>query len=109
MTQLVIGGGRVLVGETLEPRTITIADDTIRTVETPNRSPDIDVNGLLVSPGFVDVQINGGFGIDLLSEPTAMWRLGRHLLRTGVTAFLPTIITSPPGPDHLAPGLCPLA
>lgn len=56
----------------------------------------INAEGLIVSPGFIDVQINGGFGTDLLSDPVGMWELGRQLPRHGVTGFLPTIITSPP-------------
>ncbi len=56
----------------------------------------IDADGLLVSPGFIDLQINGGHGLDLTTEPTSMWALGELLARHGVTAFLPTIISSPP-------------
>ena len=90
-----IGGGSVLVGEALESRSVTLAGDTIASVDVPGGESDIDASDLIVSPGFVDVQINGGFGIDLLSEPAGMWQLGRQLPSTGVTAFLPTIITSP--------------
>lgn len=65
----------------------------------PTGPPDehyiIDAEGLIVSPGFVDIQINGGFGVDLVSEPNRMWELGAHLPAHGVTSFLPTIITSP--------------
>ena len=56
----------------------------------------IDADGLIVAPGFVDLQINGGHGIDLATEPEAMWDLARLLPRYGVTSFLPTIISSPP-------------
>lgn len=56
----------------------------------------IDADGLIVAPGFVDIQINGGHGIDLLSSPERLWELGNALPQHGVTSFLPTIITSPP-------------
>lgn len=56
----------------------------------------IDADGLIIAPGFIDLQINGGFGHDLLSDPGSMWALGRQLPSHGVTGFLPTIITSPP-------------
>jgi N-acetylglucosamine-6-phosphate deacetylase len=52
---------------------------------------------LLVVPGFVDLQLNGGFGIDLATEPERLWELAARLPRAGVTSFLPTIVTSPPG------------
>lgn len=48
-----------------------------------------------VLPGFIDLQVNGGFGVDLTSEPARLPELARALPRTGVTSFLPTIITSP--------------
>jgi N-acetylglucosamine-6-phosphate deacetylase len=47
-------------------------------------------------PGFVDLQVNGFGGVDFLSADTEGYRLaGEALLETGVTAFLPTFITSP--------------
>jgi N-acetylglucosamine-6-phosphate deacetylase len=43
----------------------------------------------------IDLQINGGFGADFTSDPASIWTLGTKLPSYGVTAFLPTIITSP--------------
>jgi N-acetylglucosamine-6-phosphate deacetylase len=51
--------------------------------------------GASILPGFIDLQINGAFGVDLTAEPTGISTLSQHLPRHGVTAFLPTIITSP--------------
>lgn len=56
----------------------------------------IDGAGLTLAPGFIDIQINGGFGDDFTIDPDSMWRVGAKLLEHGVTAFLPTIISSPP-------------
>ena len=53
----------------------------------------IDATGCWVTPGFIDVQINGGHGIDLTTEPGRADELGRLLPRYGVTSFVPTIIT----------------
>lgn len=48
-------------------------------------------------PGFVDLQVNGFGGIDLLrADADAVLELGRRLLAHGVTAYQPTLITSPP-------------
>ena len=47
-------------------------------------------------PGFVDIQVNGGFGCDFTSEPDSIWEVGAQLPRTGVTAFVPTIVSAPP-------------
>src|SRR5579862_5332426 len=47
-------------------------------------------------PGFVDVQVNGFGGVDFLdADAVGYRRAGDALLETGVTAYLPTLITSP--------------
>jgi len=55
----------------------------------------IDAEGLSVCPGFVDLQVNGGHGIDLVHDPVSMWQLGSLLPQHGVTGFLPTFISAP--------------
>ena len=54
-----------------------------------------DATGLLLAPGFIDLQVNGGFGLDFTADPATIWDVAAALPRFGVTAFLPTIITSP--------------
>jgi N-acetylglucosamine-6-phosphate deacetylase len=50
----------------------------------------------LASPGFVDLQVNGFGGVDFLDADAAGYaRAGEALLETGVTAYLPTLITAP--------------
>ncbi len=47
-------------------------------------------------PGFVDLQVNGFGGVDFLSADADGYRqAGEALLETGVTSYLPTLITSP--------------
>src|SRR5437773_8181545 len=55
----------------------------------------IDSDGLLLAPGFIDLQINGAFGCDFTDNPSTIWEVGARLPQYGVTAFLPTIITEP--------------
>jgi len=55
---------------------------------------DIDAHGWIVSPGWIDIQINGGFGIDLTTNPEHLWDVAAQLPKLGITGFLPTIITS---------------
>lgn len=56
----------------------------------------LDATGLLVAPGFVDLQCNGAVGVDLTSEPERLGDVAAALPRWGVTAWLPTIVTAPP-------------
>jgi N-acetylglucosamine-6-phosphate deacetylase len=58
-------------------------------------SPTLDASGLIVAPGLIDLQVNGAAGHDLTTSPERLGDVARHLVRHGVTAFLPTIITAP--------------
>jgi N-acetylglucosamine-6-phosphate deacetylase len=48
-----------------------------------------------VVAGFIDLQCNGAGGIDLTAEPERLWEVSAILPRYGVTAWLPTIVSSP--------------
>ena len=61
-------------------------------------------------PGFVDLQVNGFGGVDFLDAGSADYRrAGDALLETGVTAYLPTLITSPRTSCSRRCGRCPSA
>lgn len=87
---VLIDGGRI------------IAVDAAGALPRPAGAETLDATGLLLVPGFIEMQFNGGFGDDFTDDPTAIWRAAEALPRYGVTAFLPTIITSPPGKVLLA-------
>lgn len=51
----------------------------------------------IACPGFIDVQVNGFAGVDFLdTDPDGYRRARRAMAATGVTAFQPTLISSPP-------------
>lgn len=54
--------------------------------------------GGVLAPGFIDLQINGGGGVQFNAEPTAkgIRRIAEAHRRHGTTAFLPTIVTDAP-------------
>jgi N-acetylglucosamine-6-phosphate deacetylase len=95
-----------LVGETLTPTGVTraavvIQDGKIADLVRDPRSGDLpeerrEFSGLLC-PGFIDLQINGAFGADVSPDSDAIRTLVEKLPETGVTSFLPTLISSPPG------------
>jgi N-acetylglucosamine-6-phosphate deacetylase len=64
-------------------------------VEFPTDAAIIDASGLTALPGFIDLQLNGGFGLDFTNDPETIWQVAERLPEHGVTSFLPTIITSP--------------
>ena len=58
----------------------------------------------VLAPGFVDLQVNGAFGVDFATAGDEDWaRVARQLATTGVTAFAPTLISAPIG--ELAAGV----
>jgi N-acetylglucosamine-6-phosphate deacetylase len=65
-------------------------DSLLSDAEEVHEHPD-----LLLLPGFVDLQVNGAFGVDVASEPYRVAELSEALLSTGTTAYLPTVISSP--------------
>ncbi len=55
----------------------------------------IERPGWIASPGWIELQINGAFGVDFAEEPDQIWEVAQRLPEFGLTAFLPTIVTSP--------------
>ncbi|XP_063286660.1 N-acetylglucosamine-6-phosphate deacetylase [Pelobates fuscus] len=64
----------------------------------------IDCKGRIIAPGFIDTQINGGFGVDFSQATEDVMHgislVGRKILSHGVTSFCPTLVTSPPYVYH---------
>ncbi|XP_004927838.1 N-acetylglucosamine-6-phosphate deacetylase [Bombyx mori] len=58
----------------------------------------VDCEDLLIAPGFIDIQINGGWGVDFSRDSDnieeGVAKVAKNLLAHGVTAFCPTMITS---------------
>ena len=71
-------------------------------IPAPSNARVIDASNFFVVPGFIDLQFNGGFGHDFTAHPETIWRVAQELPRHGVTAFLPTVITSPLETIHRA-------
>lgn len=60
----------------------------------------VDLSGCILSPGFLDVQLNGAMGFDFSAMPTSadeyergIAHVSEYLVQSGVTAYLPTITT----------------
>jgi N-acetylglucosamine-6-phosphate deacetylase len=58
--------------------------------------PALQVGGDYILPGFIDLQVNGSHGIDVMTAaPDSLLTLARRLAREGTTAWLPTAVTAP--------------
>jgi N-acetylglucosamine-6-phosphate deacetylase len=85
----------------IERGSVVVDGDRIVAVGTAVEAPAadgarvLDAGGRILAPGFIDVQLNGAFGHDFTADPPTIWQVAAGLPRYGVTAFLPTIITSP--------------
>uniref|UniRef100_A0A671VQU3 N-acetylglucosamine-6-phosphate deacetylase n=1 Tax=Sparus aurata TaxID=8175 RepID=A0A671VQU3_SPAAU len=67
----------------------------------------VDCEGSIIAPGFIDVQINGGYGIDFSQACedvcSGVSFVAKKILEHGVTSFCPTLVTSPPAVYHKVP------
>ena len=90
--------GQLLLGNQLVAGAVVIEGARIAAVLRGPRDSDLPsrvVDAGIVAPGLIDLQVNGGFGEEVGDDPAALRHLAAQLPRTGVTAFLPTLITSP--------------
>ncbi|MDQ4106474.1 MAG: hypothetical protein M3157_04780, partial [Actinomycetota bacterium] len=90
--------GRVVTGrEVWDTGTVLIEGTTIQAVVQgwPEAEETVDLEDSLLVPGFVDLQINGAFGIDVATEPQRIGELSARLVGTGTTSYLPTIVSLP--------------
>lgn len=84
-----VRGRQASTGRSIE---ITTEGDVISSVQTSTEGSD-----LWISAGLIDLQVNGCLGLDLngpeLTVETVS-KLARAMLATGVTTFVPTLITA---------------
>ncbi len=66
------------------------------TKETPNNIARIDFDDAVIAPGFVDIHMHGGAGLDvMLASQAELPRLGKFLATHGVTGYFPTTVAAP--------------
>jgi N-acetylglucosamine-6-phosphate deacetylase len=82
---IVVEGDRIAAVVERRPGGVAIADPGVEV---------LDAGGRVVAPGFIDLQVNGAYGIDLARQPERTGELGRLLVGHGVTSWLPTLIST---------------
>jgi N-acetylglucosamine-6-phosphate deacetylase len=99
----VLWGARIFDGERLrDDCALVVEGASIQALtgldDRPRGGEQVDLGGGILSPGFVDWQINGGGGVLFNANPTVegITAIAAAHRRAGVTAFLPTVVTDAP-------------
>jgi N-acetylglucosamine-6-phosphate deacetylase len=94
-----INGRIVSDDQVLEGHMLLIEDGYIMDIRpgvaVPAHAQVIDVHGLLVAPGLIDVHVHGGNGCDTMdATPQSLAGLATFIAAHGVTSFLPTTMAA---------------
>jgi N-acetylglucosamine-6-phosphate deacetylase len=69
----------------------------------PFASSLLDLTGMTLLPGFIDVHIHGAVGVDTMNASAEdLHRLSAFLARSGITGWLPTLVPDSPTQYQLA-------
>lgn len=95
--------GRIFDGSAfVDDRSLIVEEGRITAIipadQVPSGISEMDATGMIVSPGFVDLQVNGGGGVLFNNDPSVA---GIHTIctahaRFGTTALMATLITDRP-------------
>jgi N-acetylglucosamine-6-phosphate deacetylase len=96
-------GARIFDGERLhDDCALVVEGESVQALtrfeDRPRGGEQVDLGGGVLSPGFIDWQINGGGGVLFNANPTVdgIAAIAAAHRRAGVTAFLPTVVTDAP-------------
>ena len=90
----IVVAGNLVLDHDVRPGAVVVEDGIITRILFDS-IPKGALHAYFVAPGLIDVQVNGSFGFDV-TEPGGTREIARRLPEAGVTAFLPTVISSPP-------------
>lgn len=104
MTASALVNGRVFDGEQVhDGLTVVVEDGRIARLTTERPDPATlsgswDLEGRLLAPGLIDLQVNGGGGVMFNDDPSVetIRTIGFAHRRFGTTGFLPTLISDRP-------------
>lgn len=105
-----LSGARIFTGDSfLDGHAVVIEGSRIAGVVPEAEARGLDqrhLEGGLLAPGFIDVQVNGGGGALLNGEPTSetVRQIARSHRRFGTVGLLPTVITDAPSVIRAAVG-----
>jgi N-acetylglucosamine-6-phosphate deacetylase len=90
--------GRLLAPEDHGVRLVVVEDGRVTRIAAPEKAPPDAIGGHdgFIVPGLVDIQLNGAFGVDFSDPGAELESAATKLPSTGVTAFLPTVVSAAP-------------
>lgn len=99
-TTILLRNARIVFPERAAKASLLIHEERIaRIVEsdtTPEADSIVDLDGLTLFPGFIDVHIHGAVGVDTMEASAAdLNRVSEFLATQGVTGWLPTLVPGP--------------
>ena len=103
MARKIFSGARIFDGERFhDDKALVVADGRVETIAPLNDLPEgdpIELDGGILSAGFIDAQVNGGGGRMLNDEPSpaSMYTIAAGHRPYGTTSLLPTLITDTAG------------
>lgn len=109
--RVVVTAERLLVdGALVGPRTLVLEHGRIDAVldePPPDAADRVVLDDGVLTPGLIDLHVNGAFGVDFAQAPPESWAdvLGQ-LAERGVTSVQPTFITAPLDRLRQAGGAC---
>ena len=99
---LLLRNGRLVLPEQILPGgTISIQQGRIASISSDHShvarsDEELDLDGLTVYPGFIDVHIHGAVGVDTMQAAGPdLDRVSQFLATQGVTSWLPTLVPAP--------------
>jgi N-acetylglucosamine-6-phosphate deacetylase len=96
-TMLLRGARVVMPDEVVEGKSLLVERDRIVRIadegagESAERT--LDLEGLTIFPGFIDIHIHGAVGVDTMeADADSLRRMASFLAQNGVTGWLPTLV-----------------
>ena len=91
----ILSGERIVSGQTVLISAGRIEDVVVSDDPRCREAAPVDLQGQILLPGFIDVQVNGGGGVLFNDDPSpeSIRAIGSAHRRFGTTGFLPTLIS----------------
>lgn len=94
MNSLILNNARIVLPDrVLEHGSIVVENGRITSVSEAPSANGMDLSGLVLLPGFIDVHIHGSVGIDVMDASAGqLTEISEYLATQGVTGWVPTFV-----------------